>query len=180
LTRRCARITLPKARAVTGFTTTQVDKSLKQVRQALTAGRLDAKMLTGHDPSRLDPREQPRVSGRVTYASLMVDGLRTLRITINFIWVYAFTGPDRPLAAIHDETAWEFPSPVNLRTADHGMWIGKVKSYFAWMDCAAAAKGLLAPAKSPADPKPAETEDPNAILEADHTLDIGDDCHWSR
>src|SRR5690349_7009389 len=51
------------------------------------------------DPAvRLDPAEQPRVSGRVTYTSLLVDGIQTLRVTTNFVWVYAFEGADHPLA----------------------------------------------------------------------------------
>jgi len=205
-----AGITLPKATAVTGFTAAEVDTSLKQVRKALIAGRLDDMMLTGHDPSRLiallapdqrgqaagwftnakfsgvatwidpsvklDPREEPRVSGRVTYSSVMADGLRTLRVTTNFIWVYAFAGPDHPLAAEHEQVNWEFPATENLRAGDHGMWVGESKSYSAWVDCVASDRGLLAPTRPEAAPRPSDSEDPNALLEADHSLDIKDEC----
>jgi hypothetical protein len=129
------------------------------------------------DPSvRLDPGEEPRVSGRMTYNSAVVGGLRTLRVTTNFIFVYAFAGPDHPLAAAHAEITWEFPTAKNLRAGDRGMWAGESKSYSAWVDCAAARRGLLAPTRPEAAPRPSGSEDPNALLEADHSLDITDEC----
>ena len=205
-----AGITLPPARAVTGFTEAQVAAALRQVRAAMIATHLDDRMLIGHDPAtllgmlapnaraqirgwfktsdfdtlavwidpsvRLDPREQPRVSGRITYASVISDGLRTLRVTTNFVWVYAFDLPEDPLAVQHDETAWEFPSTRNLRAGDRGMWVRNTKGYSALIDCAAAAHGLLAPTRVPVAPQPNDTEDPKNYLRADHSLDIGDDC----
>jgi hypothetical protein len=205
-----AGITMPTAKAVTGFTAAQVDAALNQVRKALIAGRLDDMMLAGHNPSRLiallapnqrgpaakwfneatfsgvatwidpavklDPHEDPRVSGRVTYKSLVVDGLRTLRVTTNFVWVYAFAGLDHPLAAEHEQVNWEFPATRNLRAGDHGMWVGDSKSYTARVDCAAAARGLLAPTRPGTAPEPTASEDQNALLEADHALEIKDDC----
>lgn len=205
-------ISLPAAKAVTGFTQAEVGKALKQVRRALVAGRLDHAMLVSHRPAiflgllapserksiekwfhnadfqtiatwidpavRLDPDEQPRVSGRVTYSSVKEDGLRTLRITTNFIWVYAFAGEGQPIAAVHDEVQWDFPDPDRIRPADRGMWIGDSRSYSAWMDCDAAKKGLLAPGKRKMEPnpQPSATEDAADFLRADHSLDIADDC----
>lgn len=129
------------------------------------------------DPAvRLDARERPRVSGRVTYASTTVDGIRTLRVTTNFVWVYAFDRADRPLAAAHDEIRWEFPATAHLRADDRGMWIGATKAYTAWVDCAASDRGLLAPTRRAAAPHPTSTEDPDALLEADHSLTIEDEC----
>jgi len=205
-------ISLPAAKAVTGFTAADVDKALKQVRRALVAGRLDHAMLVGHRPAiflallaptnrkqiekwfhsadfqvvatwidpavRLDPKEQPRVSGRVTYSSVKADGLRTLRVTTNFVWVYAFTGEDQPIAAVHDEVQWDFPAPGRLRAADRGLWITRARSYTAWMDCDAARKGLLAPGRrtTAPTPQPSATDNPDDYLRADHALDIADDC----
>jgi hypothetical protein len=129
------------------------------------------------DPAvRLDAGEQPRVSGRVTYASTMVDGIQTLRVTTNFVWVYAFDGADHPLAAAHDEIQWEFPATAHLRAGDRGMWMGNTKAYSAWVDCAASEKGLLAPTRREVAPQPTDTEDPNALLKPDHDLEIRDDC----
>jgi hypothetical protein len=46
-------------------------------------------LATWIDPAvRLDPDEQPRVSGKVTFASTVRDGRRELRVTTNFVWVY--------------------------------------------------------------------------------------------
>jgi hypothetical protein len=133
------------------------------------------------DPaSTLDGREQPRVSGRVTYTSAWVQGMQTLQITTNFVWVYAFAHVAKPLAAEHDQTRWEFPTAENLRPGDRGMWIADSKSYSALVDCAAARTGLLAPDQVGAvAPDPQNSEDPKAYLRADHSLDIGDDCHLS-
>jgi hypothetical protein len=207
-----AGISLPAARAVTGFSAAEVDKALRQVRRALVAGRLDNAMLVSHRPAiflallapterkhvekwfretsylnvatwidpavRLDPKEQPRVSGRVTYSSVKANGLRTLRITTNFVWVYAFTSGNRPIAAVHDEVQWDFPDPGRVRAADRGMWIGNTRSYSAWVDCDAARRGLIAPGKRTTDPvpHPSATEDPDSYMRADHALDIAEDC----
>lgn len=131
------------------------------------------------DPKvKLDPLNQPRVSGRITYKSVVDDGIRTLRVTTNFVWVYAFQGDflDRPLALKHDEIVWDFPSAKNLRTRDQGMWVGPATSYGAWLDCSVADKGLLAPT-----PKGGGTldqkEDQYSLAKPDHTLDIDDNCH---
>jgi hypothetical protein len=206
-----AGITMPPASAVTGFTAVEVDAALRQVRSALVAGRLDQKMLVGHDPSaflallapnsakgirpwfdgaafsavatwidpdvRLDPSEEVRVSGQVTFDSAEVEGVQTLRVTTNFVWIYAFTGNARhPLAAEHDEIRWDFPATARLRAEDKGMWVGKAGGYLAWIDCAAAGKGLLAPYRTGADLHPGATEDPDAYLKADHALTVADDC----
>jgi hypothetical protein len=125
----------------------------------------------------LDPAEQPRVSGRVTYTSAMVGGVPALRVTTNFVWIYAFTGADHPIAVEHDETVWDFPSASGLRPADRGMWIRTTKSYAARIDCDAIAQGLLAPTRTvAANPVPLTTEDQDAYLKADHSLEITDDC----
>jgi hypothetical protein len=205
-----AGISLPAAKPVPGFTAKQVDAALKQVRQAMIAGRLDSEMLIAHKPDkllallapshragirkwftglthanvatwidpavRLDPREEPRVSGKVTYTSTIRDGRRELRITTNFVWVYAFEGTDQPIVVTHDEIQWEFPSTKGLRADDHGMWIGDTKSYAAFVDCAATDRGLLAPTRIGGAPEPADTDDPDDLLRADHPLEIQDDC----
>ncbi|HEY0534729.1 MAG TPA: hypothetical protein VGD29_24345 [Actinoplanes sp.] len=143
------------------------------------SGRDLSTVATWIDPAvRLDPAEQTRVSGRTTYRSLPVGGIQTLRITTNYVWVYAFEGPQHPLAAEHDQIDWDFPDTHNLRAGDRGMWLINTKSYGALVDCAAADKGLLAPTRMDSAPTaaPSDTEDPDEYLRADHNLDIGDDC----
>jgi hypothetical protein len=207
-----AGITMPAATGVAGFSAGQVGAALRDVRAAIIAGRLDPRMLTGHQPDRflallapnsrkvikgwfagrdrstlatwidpavrLDPAEPTRVSGRTTYRSLKVDGIPTLRVTTNYIWVYAFEGPRHPLAAEHDQIDWEFPDTHHLRAGDRGMWMRTTHSYGALVDCTAAGKGLLAPTRMDSAPTaaPSNTEDPDNYLRADHALDIGDDC----
>jgi hypothetical protein len=140
-------------------------------------GRTADTFSTRIDPAvRLDPGEQPRVSGRITYASKTVDGLRTLQVTTNFVWVYAFAGPRRPITVAHDRIRWEFPSTVNLRAGDVGMWLSERSAYNALVDCVAASKGLMAPTVQPAAPDPTDTEDPDALLRADHALEIHANC----
>ncbi|MEU4159439.1 hypothetical protein [Actinoplanes sp. NPDC026670] len=204
-----AGISLPAAKAVTGFSAAQVSAALQQVRRAMIASRLDSTMLTGHDPdellallapnqragiskwfsdatyvnlatwidpaAQLDPDHEPRVSGRMAYTSRVRDGLRELRITTNFVWVYAFEGVDRPIAVIHDEIEWTLPAPKNLRADDNGLWVGKVRSYLGMVDCAAAEKGLFGPTRFGA-PGPAPSEDPEELLRADHPLEIEENC----
>ncbi|GIE86298.1 hypothetical protein [Actinoplanes regularis] len=207
-------ITLPPARAVTGFSAAQVKADLELVRKAMVAGRLDPDMTVGHRPDdfllmlapsaraqiakwfegdtfvslatwidpavRLDPKNEPRVSGRVTYRSVVEDGIRTLRITTNFVWVYAFEGEflSGPLAVRHDQIDWDFPQTRNLRDADRGMWVHNATSYGAWLDCAAADKGLLAPTpKDATGTGLAGTEDQESLAKPDHPLEIGDNCH---
>ncbi|GIM89145.1 hypothetical protein [Paractinoplanes toevensis] len=115
-----------------------------------------ATVATWIDPAvKLDAGEEPRVSGRITYASVVVDGLRTLRVTSNFVWVYAFDRADRPLAVAHDELRWELPSTAGLRAGDRGRWLGDRKSYPALVDCAASDRGPLAPTRVGGTPRPA-------------------------
>jgi hypothetical protein len=148
----------------------------KQVQPWFRTDRFD-NVATEIDPKvRLDPAQLPRVSGRVTYRSLVENDLPTLRVTTNFAWVYAFDGPTHPLAVEHDQINWEFPSTANLRAGDRGMWVADRQSYGALLDCAAAAKGLLAPTPVDAAPGPAPSEDQNNYLRADHSLDIDDNC----
>jgi hypothetical protein len=174
------------------------------VRRALIATRLDDRMLIRHDPepflamlpadqrpdirrwfreknfdslatwiapaAHLNPSAPPRVSGRVTYA---VTG-STLRITTNFVWVYAFTGTPHSYAAVHDEVQWEVSAKTNaLRIKD-------VRAYLYGMDCATSNDSdMLAPQSGPSGtlPDPTRTENPDALLRPDHSLSIPDDCH---
>ena len=77
---------------------------------------------------------------------------------------------------MHDQVEWEFPATANLRAGDRGMWVGNTKNYAAWVDCAAGDRGLLAPIRPEAAPEPSSSEDPMALLRADHALEIRDDC----
>ncbi|MEU8657920.1 hypothetical protein [Actinoplanes philippinensis] len=139
--------------------------------------RVHSNVATWIDPAvRLDPREQPRVSGRVTYAAATRDGRRMLRVTTNFVWVYAFEDTAQPFAVVHDEIQWDFFAPKNLHADDRGMWIGANRSYWAMMDCAAGDKGLLAPTRRLGAPAPGETDAPDDLLRPERSLDIHENC----
>lgn len=125
----------------------------------------------------LDPHQPPRVSGRVTFASVGVNGVPTLQVTTNFVWVYPFVDGPQRVAAVHDDIRWDFAPEKRVRRADAGMWVGEARSYFAWIDCAAWDRGLLAPDESAfGGALPAGAEDPDAVLRPDHSLDIVNDC----
>jgi hypothetical protein len=126
----------------------------------------------------LDPSEQPRVSGRVGYVSKLQQGIPMLTITTNFIWVYAFQGSDHPVAAEHDDIVWMFSESKQLRPQDRGMYISSNDGYGTLVDCTAVKQGLLAPTplNEGATPNRSDTEDPKKLLNADHTLDITNDC----
>jgi hypothetical protein len=205
-------ISLPKATAVSGFTAAEVDASLRKVRAAMIAARLDKAMLIEHNPEpflaivtpgqhdelagwfrdkefgslatwiaptvQLDPNERPRVSGRVTYASKKVAGVQTLQIITNFVWVYAFTGPDRPLVTEHDQVHWEVPKGPTVAPKDRGLRVADVRGYRFGVDCALAAQSLLAPTPPAVAsiPGAAPSEAAENYMHTDHTLDIADNC----
>ena len=136
-------------------------------------------LVTWIDPGTpLDSGEQPRVSGRITYGSKLQQGIPMLTVTTNFIWVYAFQRADHPVAAEHDEIVWTFSESPELRAQDRGMYINSINGYGALIDCTATARGLLAPTplNGGAAPNPSDSEDPEQLLNADHSLSITDDC----
>ena len=126
----------------------------------------------------LDPGEKPRVSGRVSYESKVQQGIPMLTVTTNFIWVYAFQRSDDPVAAEHAEIVWTFSESRELRAQDRGMYINSIDGYGALVDCRAARRGLLAP--TPLDegaaPNPSDSEDPEQLLNVNHSLDIHENC----
>jgi hypothetical protein len=126
----------------------------------------------------LDPNEHPRVSGRLTYASKKVAGVQTLQITTNFVWVYAFTGPDRPLVTVHDQVRWEFPKGATVAPKDRGLRVADARGYRFGVDCALAAQSLLAPTPQTvaSTPEPAPSEAEENYMRTDHALDIADNC----
>jgi hypothetical protein len=114
----------------------------------------------------------------VTYTSKKVAGVPTLQITTNFVWVYAFTGPDRPLVTVHDEIRWEFPKSAAVVAEDRGLRVAEARSYRFGVDCALAAQGMLAPTPqaSALTPEPAPSEPEENYMRPDHALDITDNC----
>jgi hypothetical protein len=127
--------------------------------------------------ARLGP-EPPRVSGRVTVLGGAVNGARYLEVVTNFVWVYAFEGPDRPVSLIHDEVRWRLYARGRT-SAEYqgGLIIAEMSGYRHAMDCEESAKDLLAPppAERAADPgKP--VENPDGYFSQDRSLDVENTC----
>ncbi|MFI5911297.1 hypothetical protein [Dactylosporangium sp. NPDC051541] len=150
----------------------------KEVGAWFTDPRSFTSVATWIDPAvHLDPKEEARVSGKVTVGVVPVNDIPTLQVTTNFVWIYAFEKAGSPLAVVHDEVRWDFAKPDNLRPGDEGMWIGTAKSYLALIDCTAAAKGLLAPARPvTATADSGAGEDENSYLRPDRSLEISNRC----
>ena len=118
------------------------------------------------DPTvRLDPAQQPRVSGRVTYRSLIVHGLRDpagddqLRLGLR-------VRPARPTRSRceHDEITGSSRAPTTCAPATRACGSWHDQSYGALVDCAAGGKGLLAP--TPVDgggPGPSQQRGPEQL-----------------
>lgn len=116
----------------------------------------------------------PRVKGRVTYKAFGEQ--TTLEITTNFVWVYAFDRPGVPAASniviVHDEVAWR----IHSNQTTEGLLMFPNDGYLSNMDCALAARSLLAPAVPTAVAPDPATEDPAAVYDPDRSLSIVDGC----
>jgi len=87
----------------------------------------------------------PRVSGQLTYRRVDWNGIPALDVTSNYVFAYAFAKPSG-VVVIHSETHWMFPLSTSLRPSSRGMYLSRTSGYWHGMDCAAASKGLTAPA----------------------------------
>lgn len=87
----------------------------------------------------------PRVSGALSYQRVDWNGIPALDVTSNYVFTYAFAKP-AGVVVVHAETHWMFPIFTGLRPSSRGMYLGRTGGYWHGMDCAAAAKGLTAPA----------------------------------
>ncbi|MEU4479622.1 hypothetical protein AB0F68_16420 [Micromonospora sp. NPDC023966] len=126
--------------------------------------------------------DQPRVKGRITYrATRNEQGTRVLEVTTNFVWAYAFHGPQvvpgDGVVVVHDTLVWHVPHPGDVPARANGLWLRDMRSYAANVDCAASDKGLLNvgtwhDGKVVATPTP----DPDSLYDPDRSLDIPDTC----
>jgi hypothetical protein len=128
--------------------------------------------------SKLAP-QTPRVKGRITYrATKASDGVRVIEVITNFVWVYPFVAPGQApgddIVVMHDEVTWQFPDVNDVSSTGRGLWIDHAQSYGSNIDCAQFNKGYLAPGTTQTASGP--TEDPNAIYNPEHTIDIKNSC----
>jgi hypothetical protein len=137
------------------------------------AGELFALVTLVDGGARLDSHS-PRVSGRTSFASIKDSKGRTvLEVVTNYVWAYGFDH-DR-VALVHDEVHWQFYRIGDVANSDVGMRVGAFRAY-AWnVDCAAANRGMIAPARTDALATP-DSENPDNYYEPDHALDVPEGC----
>lgn len=146
------------------------------VREAIRAGRLASLVTLIDDGARLDGR-QARVSGRMSFSGYSVSRAKTLEVTTNYVWAYAFE--PGIVVVVHDEVFWRFFRSGEVSADDVGLRYDGLTSYASNMDCDAFDRGLLAPFR-PTGAEPASTvidpEDPDSLYAPDHTLNIEGTC----
>src|SRR5262249_8956691 len=111
------------------------------------------------------------------------DGMATLEVITNYIFVYAFDVPNRGVgsrqAGVHMEVTWWVYDPNRVVPDDQRLWIHASDGYTFNMDCDEALKGLLAPPrKHVLDPgvQPSVNEDPDSAYDPNRSLDVQSTC----
>lgn len=120
----------------------------------------------------------PRVNGRLGYMLVDWSGLAALDVTSNYVIVYAFTGSAQ-VVVVHAETHWMFPLGAALRPSSRGMYLGRTSGYWHGMDCAAAGRGLTAPAPTvdrSATPAYHDPDPLDAYFDRHRPVDITSGC----
>jgi hypothetical protein len=123
----------------------------------------------------------PRVKGKITYrATKASDGVRVLEVVTNFVWAYPFVAakqdPGDDIVIVHDKVTWQVPYVNDVTTSARGLWVDTAESYGWNIDCAQFDKGYIAPGKADQGTGPGPTEDPDAMYDPEHTIDISDSC----
>jgi hypothetical protein len=198
-----AGISMPAAIAVDGFSEADVAADLATVRKALIAGRLDHRMLVDGDPSTFlallapDVRSAvnnlfqanqlpflvsvidqsarlaafpPRVFGRTAFASTREGGQLALAVVTNYVWVYPFDNGQ--VVLIHDSVIWRFISGGT----GGGARPGSYASYAAFMNCAAYARGRLAPALPGEADFTSRDDNPDSYYDPDRSFAAAQSC----
>ncbi|MFC0096096.1 hypothetical protein ACFFKH_00955 [Micromonospora marina] len=96
-----------------------------------------------------DSADEIRVRGEMRYRAVTGDdGLPILRITTEYVWMYAFdvprTTPGRAgIATIRDRVVWEVPHPDRLPAAKRGLWLVSAQASTSNVDCARLGEGFF-------------------------------------
>lgn len=123
---------------------------------------------------------------------IKVDGTMSARlgsrgdlvVHTNYVFAFPFA-PATPLAirdssqvvaVQHVVVDYEIVSGSRYRSADRGIWPRGIDSYDADMGCAASEQGYLAPGYVNGSTT-GDDEDPNALFDPSHPLNIADTCH---
>ena len=96
-----------------------------------------------------DRADEIRVRGEMRYRAVTGDdGRPILRITTEYVWMYAFdvprTAPGRAgIATIRDRVVWEVPHPDGLPAAKRGLWLVSAQASTSNVDCARLSAGFF-------------------------------------
>ncbi|MBU8859482.1 MULTISPECIES: hypothetical protein [unclassified Micromonospora] len=96
-----------------------------------------------------DSADEIRVRGEMRYRTVTGDdGRPILRITTEYVWMYAFdvprTTPGRAgIATIRDRVVWEVPHSEGLPAAKRGLWLVSAQASTNNVDCARLGEGFF-------------------------------------
>ncbi|MFG1672637.1 hypothetical protein [Micromonospora sp. NPDC049282] len=96
-----------------------------------------------------DRADEIRVRGETRYRAVTgANGLPVLRITTEYVWMYAFdvprTTPGRAgIATIRDRVVWEVPRSKGLPAARRGLWLVSAQASTSNVDCARLGEGFF-------------------------------------
>ncbi|GAB3091419.1 hypothetical protein [Micromonospora schwarzwaldensis] len=105
-----------------------------------------------HYATRIDSRakvDEIRVRGEMSYAAFTAeDGVPGLRITTEYVWMYAFDIPRTTpgpagIASIRDRVIWEISRAEKLPAAQRGPWLISAQSSTNNLDCARLKEGFF-------------------------------------
>ncbi|MEU4589255.1 hypothetical protein [Micromonospora aurantiaca (nom. illeg.)] len=93
--------------------------------------------------------DEIRVRGEMTYEVFTAeDGEPSLRITTEYVWMYAFDIPRTTpgpagIASIRDQVVWEIFQPGDLPATQRGLWLISAKSSTNNVDCSRLKEGFF-------------------------------------
>ncbi|GHJ13286.1 MULTISPECIES: hypothetical protein [unclassified Micromonospora] len=96
-----------------------------------------------------DSADEIRVRGETRYRAVTgANGLPILRITTEYVWMYAFdvprTTPGRAgIATIRDRVVWEVPRSKDVPAAKRGLWLVSARATASNADCARLGEGFF-------------------------------------
>ncbi|WP_432904692.1 hypothetical protein ACQP1S_07850 [Micromonospora matsumotoense] len=141
-----------------GFLAVLAPQSRDSVRRDLAAGAnlgFASRVADKADPG-LDPDEEVRARGTMTYRSTTAEGgVRALEITTRFVWVYPFDlwrpqayPPGAELVTLRDEAVWLLPYPDDVDPGGRGLWLSSARVTLQNASCPAMERGFLALAEA--------------------------------
>ncbi|MFG1888406.1 hypothetical protein ACGFIR_11125 [Micromonospora sp. NPDC049051] len=117
-----------------------------QVQPWLNEGRLLT--FATRTGSQVQPVDDARARGRISYRATEANGIRLLEVTTEFVWAYPFDVVRRApagagVAVIRDRVVWHVPYAADVVASSRGLWLDSAKMITWNVDCAKHADGWL-------------------------------------